>query len=364
MNYVKLSRLLNIIAMSLSVWGFCGHPAFAGGSGPQAQSRHTGVVAKVLVKSASRQTLRSTTIGYGKVQAQPDAVQSVGAPHAGTVGKVLVRLGQTVEKGSVVAELDVAAATQEAYRKAMSAADLANTKLQRQQKLRKDGVISQQALDIARKAASDARAALKSLQNIGAQNPVQRLRTPISGTVTSVAVSQGDRIKQDSKIATIAPSKALAVLLGIEAEDIGKIKNGLSVDLSPATAPSEHFTGTVASVNTILDPQTQLINVLVNLKVDGGAAPAIGTEMRGSIVIGKDAGIAVPREAVLYDKKGAYVFVIRKGHAHRVGVTTGADSHSTMIVDGKLQSGEGVVVQGNYELTDGMKVDQVDHAVD
>lgn len=55
---------------------------------------------------------------YGRVEADPDAVQTVSLPHAGLITKVLVRLGQRVTQGSPLLELSTAPAEQMQYQQA------------------------------------------------------------------------------------------------------------------------------------------------------------------------------------------------------------------------------------------------------
>jgi membrane fusion protein, multidrug efflux system len=74
-------------------------------------------------------------------------------------------------------------------------------------------------------------------------------------------------------------------------------------------------------------------------------------------------GLGVPREAILYDKNGSYVFVDKNDVARRVQVELGAEEDDTVLVTGEIKHGDEVVVQGNYELTDGMKIKKVDRAV-
>jgi membrane fusion protein, multidrug efflux system len=71
----------------------------------------------------------------------------------------------------------------------------------------------------------------------------------------------------------------------------------------------------------------------------------------------KDNAISVPREAVRTNQKGSFVFTVENGVAHVVPVKLGqmADGR-TEIVDG-LKGTETVVVDGQIQLVDGVKVD-------
>lgn len=321
------------------------------------------VVARVVAQAARNEELKATTTGFGQVQAQPARVVSIDAPEAATVVKVFVRPGQTVPRGSPVAELSAAPSTEEAFRRAQTALDFARTKLDRTQYLWKQGATTRDLLDQAEVAYRNAQAGLEALKRTGAQQARQSVTAPISGTVTAVSVAEGDRVPQNAKILSMTPVDALAVLLGVEPEDVGKVRVGMPVTLRPTFDPNARYAGKVSAINEIVDPQTRLVDVMVDIKGPGRQPPLIGTEMRGEIELRREPSLVVPRAAVLYDRGGAYVFTVRDGRARRVAVTPGLDGGGLIGIAGPVQAGDMVVVQGNYELEDGMKVEQVPHAV-
>jgi len=322
-----------------------------------------GVIAHVVAAPIRERLLQTTTSGFGKVQSQPAQVLSIDARYAGTMSKVFVRSGQRVERGSPVAELSASAATEEAFHKAQTAEGYARAALGRAETLWKEGAATKVKLDQARVAFNDAKAALDAQKRIGAENKQITVVAPISGTVTSVAVAQGDQIQQNAKILSLAPNNALAVFLGVEPEDVGKVRAGLAVTLTPTFDPAKTIVGKVGAVNAVIDPRTRLVDVRVDVETNGGAPPLIGTQMRGTIVLHRERALAVPREAILYDRKGAYVFTVEGGHARRVMVAPGAEEKGVVAVRGRIKAGDPVVIQGNYELKDGMKVERADHAV-
>lgn len=326
----------------------------AGGSGP---------VARVVVAPVREQELRATTTGFGQVQAQPAKVVSIAAPEAATITKVFVRPGQTVQQGEPVAELSAAPSTQEAFRKAQTALDFARTKLDRTKYLWKRGATTRDLLDQDQIAFQNAQASLEALKRTGAQQAQQSITAPIIGTVTAVSVAEGDRVQQNAKILSMTPVDALAVLLGVEPEDVGKVRLGMPVTLRPAFDNNAGYSGKVSAINEVIDPQTRLVDVMVDMEVSGGKPPLIGTQMRGEIELRRERSLVVPRSAILYDPNSAYVFAVRDALAHRVPVTPGLNAGDVIGVAGSITTSDMVVVQGNYELENGMKVEQVPNAV-
>ncbi len=321
------------------------------------------VVASVSVQPVKDEVLQSTTVGFGKVQARPADVVSVDAPHDSIVSKVFVRPGEMVKQGSPLATLTATATTQEAYGKAQTAVDFANAKLKRMQFLWSKRDIILPKLEQAQIAAKDAQAALQALKKVGSQNLEEIVNASVSGTVTAVSVSEGDHIQQNAKILSLSPGSALAVLLGVEPAEAIKVRRGMSVTLSPATALDQKISGRVSAVNAVLDQQTRLVDVLVDIEPGAGDPHPIGTYMRGAITLKSEQALAVPRSAILYDKNGAYIFVIKQGRAHRLTIVPGLESGDRVAVKGAVKSGDSIVIQGNYELADGMKVNEVAHEV-
>ena len=352
------ARVLLLIGLSLAATTLTASAApktsTAAGSGP---------IARVTVAPVHEQELRATTTGFGQVQAQPAKVMSINAPEAATVVKVFVRPGQTVKQGDPVAQLSPAPSTQEAFRKAQTARDFARTKLERTRYLWKRGATTRDLLDQAEIAYRNAQASLESLKSTGAQQAQQSITAPIVGTVTAVSVAEGDRVAQNAKILSMTPVDALAVLLGVEPEDVGKVRVGMPATLRSASDNNAGYSGKVSAINEIIDPQTRLVDVMVDIENADGHPPLIGTEMRGEIELRRERTLVVPRAAILYNPSRAYIFIVKNGLAHRVSVTPGLDGHGLIGITGPIKSGDTVVVQGNYELEDGMKVEQVPHAV-
>jgi hypothetical protein len=81
-----------------------------------------------------------------------------------------------------------------------------------------------------------------------------------------------------------------------------------------------------------------------------------GMRVKGAIQVGEHKAWAVQRQAVLTDDQGAYIFQVSQGRARRVNVSKGEESQGLVAISGAMDTNLPVVVLGNYELQDGMKV--------
>jgi hypothetical protein len=75
--------------------------------------------------------------------------------------------------------------------------------------------------------------------------------------------------------------------------------------------------------------------------------------VRATIETASYSAWAVPREAVLHDDKGDYVFAADHDHAKRIDVTVKHPEGDTVGVAGQLDGKTRVIVLGSYELDDG-----------
>jgi hypothetical protein len=64
----------------------------------------------------------------------------------------------------------------------------------------------------------------------------------------------------------------------------------------------------------------------------------------------------VPRDAVLYNPKGAFIFQVDDKHAKRVYVNVLGSVGKQSVIDGDISSQLELVLKGNYQLDDGDEV--------
>jgi membrane fusion protein, multidrug efflux system len=108
----------------------------------------------------------------------------------------------------------------------------------------------------------------------------------------------------------------------------------------------------------MLDPVTRLVPVLVDLPEDARPAAEQGTRLPGAPVrvlvqVGEMKGWLAPRDAVLTDAKGPYIFQVSGSKATRVDVRVEGTAGDTTVISGPLEPTRPLVVSGNYQLQDG-----------
>jgi hypothetical protein len=147
------------------------------------------------------------------------------------------------------------------------------------------------------------------------------------------------------------------VMVGLEPEEARRVRPGMTAELSPVFAPDQHLQGSVAAVGGTLNATTKRIDTWIN---GPAAADALipGTAVLVRIAVDQHSGWVVPRQAVLHDGAGDYIFQVADGKARRVSVQIGLETDQETEISGSLDPALPVVTLGNYELQDGTMVRQ------
>ena len=293
---------------------------------------------------------------YGTITLNPDKVISLNFPRAGQITRLLVSTGEMVKKGSPLLEFETSPQDSVVYVQARSAVDLARNELIRLKNLAAEQLATRSQVAQAQKALSDAEASLAAQKKLGTDTKNELLLAPFDGLVNDLKVVQGERIQMGTTALKLARTDGLLVVLGIEPEDRPKVKPGTLVQVTSVFDGSIRGSGMILKVHGMVNPQTKLVDVTVDLKNHQAASLLPGMSVRGEIIFNQYRGPAVPRQAVLKDDQGAYVFVVREGRACRVRVKAGIESQGLVGITGPFRKNDRVVVLGNYELKDGMAV--------
>ncbi len=303
-----------------------------------------------------QQVLAESISSYGLVSVDPLNTESINLPRAGRVTRLLVAQGQLVKKGAPLLQMETSPQESVKYEQARSAVDLAKGELARVQNLLAQQLATRSQLANAQKSLSDAEAALAAQQKLGTGTPSEIVRAPFDGIVSVVQLSQGDRIQAGAPAMQLSRIDRPRIVLGIEPEDARKVRRGMPVKLVPVFDSAQSAAGVVGTVNGMINPQTGLVDLLVKLKPGQAFHLMPGTRIQGFITLKSRGGFVVPRQAVLSDAKGPYIFVVRNGQAHRINVRTNGESSGLTGISGPFERQDRVVILGNYELREGMNV--------
>ena len=341
---------LNSTLVALALLGLlagCG-----GGSGtPEATDNSNTVTVTTVMPH--KQTFHDTIEAIGTAMGDPHRARALSLAYGGQIVDVTVIAGQSVKRGQPLLTISADPATRQAYQQAQAALSLARGDLARTEKLAAQRLATQSQVAAARKSLADAQAALNAQQAIGGGGASHAVTAPSDGVVTALRVGLGERVVSNAPLLDFTPAQALVAQLGVQPEDGARLRAGMPVQLHSVFGTPNDFTGTLRMIGQSIDPQTHLLPAQVELPASAGARLVAGAAVTAQIDASNYSAWAVPRNAVLHDNQGSYLFQVHEGHAKRVDVTLRSPDGDTVGVHGPIDAQAPIVVLGVYELSDG-----------
>ena len=297
-------------------------------------------------------SLPQIVIAYGKVEPSAAARRTITAPLAAEIGRVYVRIGELVDEGAALLRLAPSPETAAAYTQAQSALRVASQLRASMGKLVEGHLATRQQLADAAKSEADARAALAALEAQGADGP-HVLRAPFRAIVTGLSTSEGSLCVAGAGLIDLARPEGLVLRVGAVPAEAAGIAPGdkATITLLGARATAS---GTVLLRGSIVESGSGLVPIEITLPPGQWLA---GEMAEAAITTGQLTGYVVPRQAVLVDDAGAsYVVQAVNGTARKVAVRVLGAQGDNAVIDGSLDAAAALVLAGNYQLEDGMKV--------
>ncbi len=264
------------------------------------------------------------------------------------VKEVHVQEGQQVREDEVLISLDRSGPSS-SYQQSYSLFKNAEKNYNKMAYLYEEGAVSESDYDAAKTDYEVSKAAFEAAKQL------VEIQSPISGTVTSIKVSQGDFLSPGQVLSTVAQIDTLRVKFGVNAADVDLVSEGDVVRITSERG-ADTALGVIATVAKSADPDTRAYQVEAKVPNPAGRLTP-GMFVRVSLIMDRltDA-IIVPRKAVLSLDEDHVAYVIEDGLAQRRVVTLGVDFDGRVeILDG-LSVGDTLVTVGQNYLDDGVKV--------
>jgi len=308
----------------------------------------------VLVKTTAirKGSLPQIVTAFGNVEASPSAQKAIMSPLAAVVGNVYVRLGDEVPEGAALVQLAPTPQTGAAFSQAASTLQAASAQVTHTQQLFDEKLATNQQLADARNAESNARATLEALKTQGAGG-LNTIHAPFRAVVIGLSTSVGSIVPEGGPLLVIARPSGLVLRVGVVPGQASAIKPGDKARVT-AVGESKAYDGSVILRGSTVDAGSGLVPVDISLP---NGALLSGETAQATITTGNAQGYVVPHDAVLVDDKGS-PYVVQAVHmlARIVHVQVLNTDGNTDTVDGKLDLSAPLVLEGNYQLQDGMRV--------
>jgi RND family efflux transporter MFP subunit len=276
----------------------------------------------------------------GELKAEREA--TVRAEVGGAILQVFPREGEAVAVGTLLAKIDgktltdAYASAQSAQRSADQTAEWAQKEAARIESLVKGGALAERDAEVARNAATQAKAAAddararvtsvrKSLDDL-------TVRAPIAGIVSKRHVDTGDVVAPGGELYTIIDPTSMRLEASVPSEQIGAVRVGAPVSFTVRGYPNERFEGRIERVSPTADPTTRQVPIFVTIPNKTRRLVA-GLFAEGRLEQASKTALVVPQTAVNENSGAPWVLKVQDGKAQRVEVTIGLRDEQTERVE-------------------------------
>ena len=318
-----------------------GGPAGRRGGG----SRQTNVVTTPVQLATINASLQA--IGEGT------AVRSVtiSSPAGGNLAEVLVRPGQQVMAGDVIARLE-SDNEQIAYDRAKLAADDASATLSRTQNLASTNTVATTALTAAQLAAANADLELRNAEVALSR---RTMISPIAGTIGLIRVTPGNYLAAQTTVTTIDDTSSILVDFWVPERYAAAISRETMVTVTATALPGRSFSGRVRAIDSRIDPASRTLQVQAEIPNTEGSLRA-GMSFLVSLSFPGEQYPAVNPLAVLWSADGSYVWQYVDGKARRVPAEIIQRNSDGVLVRADIAPGDAIITEGILQLSEGADV--------
>lgn len=330
----------------------------------------------VSVQMARTQDIRVLVTAIGNIAASNTAI--VHAQVSGVLQRIDFVEGQQVKAGQLLAQIDPRSfqasldQSQGALLRDQAQLENARIDLARYQGLLAKDAIPKQQLDTQVALVHQLEGTVKLDQAAVASAQLQlsytRVTAPIAGRVGLKQVDLGNVIQPSDAngVVIITQTRPIALTFAVPASNIPVISKRLHGGVA---MPVQAFdrggrqplaVGTVATVDNSIDMTTDTIKVKALFpNLDDSLFPNQAVNVSLQLDTLHDV-LAVPQAAVLRGAQGAYVYVVGTDNKVAVRVVQpGASDKGWVAVQGELQAGERVVIDGGDRLRPGAMVEVI-----
>lgn len=276
----------------------------------------------IQVLTAKPETIRTTLKLPGEIIFNEHTIVQVVPRLSGIVTAVYRHHGQNVEKGEVLAIMDsqMLAELRSQYLVAQKRLGLARTTFEREKRLWEEKITAKQDYLTAQELLNEAEIAVElaavKLRSLGVRPEINgrgenlahfEILAPISGLITEKAIAQGQTLKEDDRIFTIADISTVWAGVTVYPKDLAVISVGQRVTIK-ATAFDISGEGPITYISTLIGGQTRTATARVELEnKDGRWRP--GMFVTAELVTGEiPVAVAVEMSAIQTLGEGTVVF--------------------------------------------------------
>jgi membrane fusion protein (multidrug efflux system) len=182
----------------------------------------------------------------------------------------------------------------------------------------------------------------------------------IDGIVKSVLTEVGSTVSPAAPLFQIVDMDVVEVAVNVPEKQIGRVRQGLPVEISAVSYPKRLFYGAVSRLNPVLDPASRTLEA--RIRVDNPKhllKPGMFAEAR--ILLRQEGEIVrIPRAALLDRDGREAVFLVNDTRARLVNPKVAFLEGDDAAIESGIEPGDKVVLVGQQNLNDGDEVSVVE----
>ena len=183
------------------------------------------------------------------------------------------------------------------------------------------------------------------------------IKSPITGIVNDKYIEVGEFAAPGQPLVTVINTDSIAIELGLTEFDIGYVWLGQEVRINLAAYPDEEFIGHIYYISQVADLMTKKFPIKIQLKNTNKHIKA-GMVAQARIITKQEENImAVPKESVFMEGDQEKIYLVNDGLVEIKTIKTELFNGSELkVIEGLFEEDE-IIVNGNYELKEGNKVE-------
>jgi membrane fusion protein (multidrug efflux system) len=305
----------------------------------------------VTIEPLEERSFKHEIAVQGNVETDQDVLLT--AEMGGLITQVLVKEGQKVSKGQLIAQVDASVLSSN-VQELQTQLEYAQYMLEKQEELKKRGVGSEIDLETAKNRVSSLEASINSLNT---QRGKANIKAPFSGTIDQVFAKKGQMAGPSSPIARLVNNSVVDITAGISEKHFAKIKVGTPIKVSFPNYADTIVNLEITNVGNYIEPTNRTFRIMSSIKNNDFFLPNMLAEIRITDME-VESGKVIPTKSILKDqenrdfifvaepytgeKNNEKLFVAKKKVIRVIESYNGA----SLIESNELKAGSKVIVEG------------------
>jgi len=288
---------------------------------------------------------------------------TISAKIAGRIEQVLVKQGQHVQAGDVLARLEsvelanTVRTAQQAVTKAQISYEFEVTDYERYKTLYAQHAIAKQSLDTydakLRTAQAELSSAIASQSTAQQQYEYGNITAPVDGVVANVTATVGQVVASGASLMSVQDISEVYAIVNIEQKDLGKVTMGQKAEVTVDTYEKKVFAGTLDTINPEAGSLDRMFSTKIKIDNAGGLLKS-GMFIKARLSTGTAVQvITMPQSAVLQKQGLYYAFTAENNKAVRHQIELGDVVGDIIQIKTGIEPGATVITSNVNKLKDG-----------